>query len=50
MKRQIRAAFLGETAAASLRDLLEGFKAVGFIPIEDSHYSGIRKVLTKTPK
>ena len=50
MKRQIRAAFLGETAATSLRDLLEGFKAVGFIPIEDSHYSGIRKVLTKMPK
>ncbi len=45
LRKQIRAAFLGDTVTKDLRNLLDGFKATRFIPVDDSHYTGIRKVL-----
>jgi len=45
LRKQIRAAFLGDAATKDLRNLLDGFKATRFIPIDDSHYAGIRKML-----
>lgn len=45
LRKQIRAAFLGDEATANLRELLDARGAERFIPIDDSHYQGIRKAL-----
>lgn len=45
LRRQIRAAFLDAAAEPQLRGLLREFKAARFIPIDDSQYAGIRKLL-----
>ena len=50
LRKQIRAAFLADAATTSLRELLDSFNAVRFIPVDDTHYAGIRKLLEKTPK
>lgn len=50
LRKEIRSAFLGDAATVSLHDLLKGFNATRFIPVNDSHYAGIRKLLDKTPK
>ena len=50
VRKEIRSAFLGDAATASLRELLNGFNATRFIPVNDSHYAGIRKLLDKAPK
>lgn len=45
LRRQIRAAFLGDQATRSLRPLLDGFNAARFVAVDDSHYAGIRQLL-----
>lgn len=47
LRKQIRSAFLGDAITPGMRDLLAGFNATRFIPVDDSHYAGIRKVLDK---
>lgn len=48
LKKQIRAAFFD--APQALRSLLDEISSSRFVPIGDSHYAGIRKVLDKPPK
>jgi phosphonate transport system substrate-binding protein len=48
LKAQIRLAFLENTP--SLRPLLDELEAIRFVPIDDSHYVGIRKVMSKPLK
>jgi len=50
LRKQIRAAFLGDAATSALRDLLDGFNATRFIAVDDSHYVGIRNLLGKPAK
>lgn len=50
LRTQISSAFLGEAAAVSLRELLDGFKATRFVAVDDSHYVGIRSLLEKANK
>jgi phosphonate transport system substrate-binding protein len=47
IKKQIRAAFFDDPAA--LRSLLDGIESNRFVPIDDRHYAGIRKVMEKVP-
>jgi phosphonate transport system substrate-binding protein len=48
LKAKIRAAFLEEPQA--LRSLLDQIESTRFVPIDDKHYNGIRKVLEKALK
>jgi phosphonate transport system substrate-binding protein len=48
LKAQVRLAFL-ETAP-SLRPLLDEIEAIRYVPVDDSHYSGIRRVMGKLLK
>lgn len=50
LRRQIRSAFLGDAATASLRDLLEGFNATRFSAVDDDYYAGIRSLLGSPAK
>jgi phosphonate transport system substrate-binding protein len=45
LRQQIRDAFLNPATEPSLSGLLREFDAVRFIPIEDSQYEGIRRLL-----
>ena len=47
IKKQIRAAFFDDPAA--LRSLLDGIESNRFVPIDDRHYTGIRKVMERAP-
>ncbi len=47
LRKQIRSAFLGEVTTPGMRDLLHSFNATRFIPVDDTHYAGIRKLLDK---
>ncbi len=48
LKAQIRLAFLEN--APSLRSLLDEIEAIRYVPVDDSHYSSIRKVMDKLLK
>ncbi len=48
LKAQIRLAFLEN--APSLRPLLDEIEAIRYVPVDDSHYTSIRKVLDKLLK
>lgn len=48
LKAKIRAAFLEEPQV--LRNLLDQIESTRFVPIDDTHYNGIRKVLEKVLK
>ncbi|MCF8208777.1 MAG: phosphate/phosphite/phosphonate ABC transporter substrate-binding protein [Rhodoferax sp.] len=47
IKKQIRAAYFDDPAA--LRSLLDGIESSGFVPIDDRHYAGIRKIVERAP-
>lgn len=47
IKKQIRSAFFDEPAA--LLSLFEGIESIRFVPIDDRHYTRIRRVIEKTP-
>ena len=50
LRTQISSAFLGEAAAVSLRELLDGLNATRFVAVDDSHYAGIRSLFEKADK
>jgi phosphonate transport system substrate-binding protein len=47
IKKQIRAAFFDDPAV--LRSLLDGIESNRFVPIDDRHYAGVRKVMERAP-
>lgn len=50
LRKQIQKAFVGQDAAAELRELLESMNAERFVAADDSMYSGIRTLLDKAGK